>query len=467
MASAYAMAPDPEPSASLCNAQAEYDLMCVLLRDGRVLETVADRLKPDDFTDPFLGRMFAMLTHESSCGRDANALTIRPLLEKDPSFSDFGGWQAIAAMTGTISLLYDWRGLASDLARFARRRRMVSALQQAIGIAEDTTTAESVMAEAADAAISQASESYVADRMTTAGESSARYIATMDDPVPPGIRCGRVSALDSAIGAIRKTNLVIGAGRPGMGKTATVLSYAIGVAESGSGVLIISLEMDADDLTERMLADLSFDGRSGVPYELIRERRLDALQRMEVCRAHDKLQQLPLHIYDTAGMTITKLERVVRRYKRKLAALGQSLDLVIVDYLQLMKWSTKSTSRNDQVTEISNGLKLVAKSQRVGVFALSQLSREVEKRQDKRPMLSDLRDSGSIEQDADIVVFFYRPEYYLKQAEPEPHTEAHQRWEEALNAVSGALEFICAKRRHGQSNVTRRGRFELQYQAVR
>lgn len=458
---------DPEASASLCNPQAEFDLLCVLLRDRTVLETVSDRLTQADFSDAFLGRMFGMLVHESAAGRHANALTIRPLLEKDPDFAAFGGWGTIAEMTGTISLLYDWRGLASDLARFAKRRRLVAAFSKAIELAEDSTSAEDSMLEAADAAIAQATDVQSYDRITPAGAVIDQYIATMDDPVPPGITCGRVAALDGAMGPIRKTDLVIGAGRPGMGKTATALSYAIGAAQKGHGVLIISLEMSADQLIERMLADASFDGQIGVPYELVRERRLDSLQRMEICRARNALHELPIHIYDASSMTIPKLQRVVRRYKRKLEAIGQSLDLVVVDYLQLMSPTTKSNNRVDHITEISNGLKRTAKSQDVGMFALSQLSREVEKRPDKRPQLSDLRESGSIEQDADVVVFFFRLEYYLRASEPDAGSDQHDKWQTSLAAVEGMIDFICAKRRHGRSNVTRQGRFHPQYQAVR
>jgi replicative DNA helicase len=458
---------EPEASPSLCNPQAEFDLLCVLLRDRTILETVADRVTQADFSDPFLGRMFGMLIHESAAGRHANALTIRPLLEKDPDFAAFGGWRAIADMTGTISLLYDWRGLASDLARFAKRRRLVTAFSKAIALAEDSSTAEDSMLEAADAAIAVATETQSSDRVIPASAALDHYIDTMNDPVPPGITCARVAALDHAMGPIRKTDLVIGAGRPGMGKTATALSYAIGAAQRGHGVLIVSLEMSADQLVERMLADASFDGRGGVPYELVRERRLDSLQRMEICRARETLRDLPIHIYDASSMTIPKLQRVVRRYKRKLSAIGQSLDLVIVDYLQLMSATTKSDNRVAHITEISNGLKHTAKSQNVGVFALSQLSREVEKRPDKRPQLSDLRESGSIEQDADVVVFFFRLEYYLRASEPDASSDQHEKWQKGLAAVEGMIDFICAKRRHGRSNITRQGRFHPEFQAVR
>jgi len=322
--------------------------------------------------------------------------------------------------------------------------------------------------DAADAAVAQIGESHESDVVKSAGDWAKSYISTINDPLPPGILCRRVDGIDQVLGALRKKDLVIGAGRPGMGKTATALSYAIGAAGNGSGTLIISMEMGGDQLTERMLSDITHEAGQGVPYNFIRERQLDPFRQREVCRAAERLADLPLHICDTSGLTVTKLERIIRRYRRRMAAKGQTLDLVIVDYLQLMTSAKAKENRNAEVTEISNGLKRLAKSYDVAMFALSQLSREVDKRPDKRPVLSDLRDSGSIEQDADAVLFFFRPEYYLRLSEPlDRDSVDHITWRENLDRCAGRIDFICAKRRAGEANLTRHGRFHAEYQAVR
>ena len=464
-----ALMTDPAPPSALADAEGEYALLCTLLRDRRALEACADRLKQDDFSDPFMGRMFAVMVHEVSLNREANPITLRPILEKDPSFAHFGGWAALVQMgQDTLSLLYDWQNIAANLARLGRRRAMVSGLLSAIEAANDIETSEDLMLDRADAAIVGAAAQEDAALIASAGQLAKSYVDTMNDPLPPGILCRRVEAMDQALGAIRKKDLVIGAGRPGMGKTAAALSYGIGAARNGAGTLMFSLEMGAEQLIERIISDLTHEVGEGVPYSAIRDRELNAAQQRIVCRAAEHLDTLPIHICDVSGMTVVKMERLVRRYKRRMAAKGQTLDLVIVDYLQLMSSAKGRENRTSEVTEISNGLKRIAKSEDVAVFALSQLSREVEKRPDKRPVLSDLRDSGSIEQDADTVLFFFRLEYYLRQSEPLDHDgDAHRAWRGDLERCAGRIDFICAKRRAGEANITRSGQFHAACQAVR
>ena len=251
-----------------------------------------------------------------------------------------------------------------------------------------------------------------------------------------------------------------------MGKTALALSYAIGAAQQGHGVLFVSLEMSSTELAARMVADLCFNGNDGVPYNAIRDGVLNDWQADKVCKARDTMHRLPFHVVDAGQLTVGRLNTLIRRHARKMAARGHKLELVIVDYLQLLSSDARGRSNYETVSEVSRGLKAAAKDHGVAVFALAQLSREVEKRPDKRPQLSDLRDSGQIEQDADAVLFLLRPEYYHWQAEPEKDTSAWDKWEAELREMLGAIEFILAKRRNGVTGATF-GSFYGTYQAVR
>jgi replicative DNA helicase len=251
-----------------------------------------------------------------------------------------------------------------------------------------------------------------------------------------------------------------------MGKTAAAISYALGAARAGHGVLFVSLEMSAVELSSRIAADLAFNGRSGIAFSDINSDRpsRDALRAMGNAAA--ELAEMPFHIVDAGSLTLGRLDMIVRRYKRRLAARGQSLDLVVVDYLQLLRCDERRTSAYETVSEVSRRLKGMAKDHDVAVFALAQLSREVEKRADKRPQLADLRDSGQIEQDADAVLFLYRHEYYLAAGKPEEGAPEYQEWKQAIDAVRGCIDFICAKRRNGITGSAR-GLFHGQFQAVR
>jgi replicative DNA helicase len=258
--------------------------------------------------------------------------------------------------------------------------------------------------------------------------------------------------------------------------TATAVSYAIGAAkrrltdEAGQerqpGVLFISLEMTAEELGERMACDLAFEYQHQLPYQAVVDGRLSPELHRSLAKAHSEMRDLPIQVIDASGLTIHRIGTIVRRWKRRFEARGQRLDLVIVDYLQKVAGS-RGLNRFEAITEISQGLKEIAKLNEVGVLALAQLSRKVEERPDKRPQLSDLRESGQIEQDADIVTFLLRDEYYLAKAEPAQHDEAkHDAWRAALDLVAGEIDFICAKRRKGRE-TTAKGRFYGAYQAVR
>jgi replicative DNA helicase len=289
-----------------------------------------------------------------------------------------------------------------------------------------------------------------------------------------GITTG-LDSVNGRIGGLHRSDLIILAGRPGMGKTALATNIAFNAAQRlvrdkedgidpaksvGAGVAFFSLEMSADQLATRILSE-----QSGISSENLRMGKISQQDFRNLARAAGELETLPLYIDDTPGLTIAALRTRARRLKRR-----HGIDLIVVDYLQLLQGSTKASGdgRVQEISEISRGLKTLAKELHVPVIALSQLSRAVEQREDKRPQLSDLRESGSIEQDADIVLFVYREEYYVNAKEPKrPDANstadvhaAHDRWMAEASEVFGLSELIIAKQRHGAT-----GKVKLKFEA--
>jgi replicative DNA helicase len=444
------------------NIEAEAALLGGLMANSKLIDGVADTVAADDFFEPLHGRVFSAIVGLASAGKLANPVTLRPYFETDPEMAELGGPAYLAQLTGSGAAVIGARDFAAQVKELAQRRRFVEGLTETIAAADDYQTSLEDLSARADAAISDARDSAEDAGEYSGAEALGLVIDGFDEPVM-GTLCGVIPSMDSLLGPMRPTHMVVGAGRPGMGKTATAISYALGAAEKGHGVLFISLEMDAEQLGERMAADLCLSSR--IPYESIRDRTLTAQQRMEVCRARDRISAMPLQILDKQGLRLSRLRTLVRRWARRFAARGHKLELVIVDYLQLLR-ADRNMDRYEAVSEISRTLKEIAKEQRLAVFALAQLSRKVEERADKRPMLSDLRESGQIEQDADAVLFFLRQEYYLQNSEPDPGSPDHGKWEEALRKCQARIEFICAKRRNGQAG-SRVGEFLGAFQAVR
>jgi len=442
------------------NIDAEMGVIGAALYQPTCIDRLADVLTPDQFADPFLGFVYGTILREHGLGRSLSPLTIKSFLEGEPAFGQLGGTRWLAGLGNPAAIIGALEN-ARQIAEMARRRKLVEGLRETIIRAADYEQSVDELVSAADEAIGLARDAGQGASEFSGAECLDAVIEGFDAPLE-GVTCGNIPALDELLGPFRPGHLVIGAGRPGMGKTATAISYALGAAAQGDGVLFVSLEMEAKELGERMAADLCLEHR--IPYEAIRDRRLNANQKREICRARARLEEMPLQIIDKAGVSTAQLRAMVRRWSRRFAARGKTLRLVIVDYLQLMRGTGKD--RYEQITQISQALKEIAKENGVAVFALAQLSREVEKRADKRPILADLRDSGSIEQDADTILFLLRDEYYLRSAEPHPNDPKREGWEQSLARCQGRIEFICAKRRAG-STGSRTGDFLYHYQAVR
>ena len=270
--------------------------------------------------------------------------------------------------------------------------------------------------------------------------------------VPTGLR-----DLDDRLGGLHKSDLVIIAGRPSMGKTALATNIAFNAAkniqEKGdkSSIAFFSLEMSSEQLSTRILAE-----QSRIKSNDIRRGKISEEQFDKFIETSKDISELPLYIDETPAITIAALSNRARRIKRLYG-----LDMVVIDYIQLMRASNSNNGRVQEISEITQGLKALAKELAVPVLALSQLSRAVEQRDDKKPQLSDLRESGSIEQDADVVMFVYREAYYLQGKEPRPATVEHAEWQAKMNEVSHLAELIIQKQRHGPT-----GNVMLEFEAM-
>jgi len=270
--------------------------------------------------------------------------------------------------------------------------------------------------------------------------------------VPTGLR-----DLDDRLGGLHQSDLVIIAGRPSMGKTALATNIAFNAAQKlqdsskKSSIAFFSLEMSSEQLSTRILAE-----QSRIKSNDIRRGRISDEQFDKFIETSKNISELPLYIDETPAISIAAMSNRARRIKRLFG-----LDMIVVDYIQLMKGTNFKDGRVQEISEITQGLKALAKELSVPVLALSQLSRAVEQRDDKKPQLSDLRESGSIEQDADVVMFVYREAYYLERKEPRPATVEHAEWQAKMNEVSNLAEIIIGKQRHGPT-----GNVMLEFEAM-
>lgn len=453
------------------NLEAESALLGAMMIDNRLIDRVLDRCEPGDMAEPLHGRIFEAIMRQQSLGRKANPITLRPLLDGDPALAAIGGPGYLATLTANSAALLSADDLADQVRELAKLRLMRAQVADALAAIDKGGADPNKLAAALESAAwaSQDTRDSVveltfADAIQLAIERQNRIDAGVADS---GMICSTISDLNELTGGLQAGWLKVIAGRPGSGKTAVATSAAVGFAEEGNGVCLISLEMPAEDLGQRLAADTCHLAGNPVPLAAIREGRLNKQDRDSILLARDKLDKLPLEMVDASSMTLGRVGATIRRVKRKMAAKGQTLNIVIIDYLQLIHSDTKRDNRAVEVGEVSRGLKALAKQEGVCIIALAQLSREVEKREDKRPMLSDLRESGSIEQDADIVIFLYREEYYLRMAKPgDDKPDKVVAWQSALEKCEGQIDFIAAKLRAGQPG-TRKGFFFAQNQAVR
>src|SRR6476469_3230132 len=420
------------------NVEAEAALLGALMIDNRLVEDVQLKLRPDHFFEPLHARVYEAVLRMTDANRVANPVTLRPLFESDESIKEVGGVAYLAQLTGSGAAVIGARDFAAQIYDLALLRALIGVGRDLVEGALDTSEDVAPLAQierAESALYSVAEEGGAEGRAKSFSDATRDALEIAEKALNSG---GHLSGLttgidgiNSKVGGLHNSDLVILAGRPGMGKTSLATNIAFAAAQrfardledgieaaksAGAPTAFFSLEMSADQLATRILAE-----QSGISSENLRMGKISQQEFRQLARAAAELQSLPLYIDDTPGLTIAALRTRARRLKRQ-----KGIGFVVVDYLQLLQGTGRGSSDNrvQEISEISRGLKQLAKELELPVLALSQLSRAVEQREDKRPQLSDLRESGSIEQDADMVWFVYRGDYYLAAKKPdEDHSD--------------------------------------------
>jgi len=472
MAEVIRISESAEPAAATAlpqNVEAEAALLGALMIDNRLVEDVQLKLKPHHFFEPLHGRIYESILKLTDRNMIANPVTLRPTFEADEAMKEIGGPAYLATLTGSGAAIIGAKDFAQQVYDLALLRALIGVgrdlVEGALDTSEDVAPLEQI--EKAETELYKVAEEGGAEgKAKSFGEATKLAVEMAEKALNSG---GHLSGLTTGIeginakvGGLHGSDLVILAGRPGMGKTSLATNIAFAAAQrfardvedgiepaksAGAPTAFFSLEMSADQLATRILAE-----QSGISSENLRMGKISQQEFRQLARAAAELQSLPLYIDDTPGLTIAALRTRARRLKRQ-----KGIGFVVVDYLQLLQGTGRGGNDNrvQEISEISRGLKQLAKELELPVLALSQLSRAVEQREDKRPQLSDLRESGSIEQDADMVWFVYRPDYYLMARQPADDHPEFASWQEEMARVYGTAELIVAKQRHGATGKVR------------
>ncbi|SLN48118.1 replicative DNA helicase [Oceanibacterium hippocampi] len=448
------------------NVEAEQDLLGAILVNNEAYSKVSDFLEAQHFHEGVHARIYAAAQRLIERGEIANPVTLKAFFEHDEGLADIGGTQYLARLAAGATTVINAGDYGRTVYDLAIRRELIRLGEEVVnraydaqvdeGAAQQLELAERQLFELAERGAGETGPQHIRNTVKTSIE--VIDTAFNRDGNLTGVTTG-LRDMDKKLGGLHRSDLVILAGRPSMGKTSLATNIAYNAAKAhrrsggteGAVVAVFSLEMSAEQLTTRILAEAteisSVKLRSG---EISQD---DFVNR--VVPASIELAELPLYIDDTPALSVAALRTRARRLKR-----NDNLGLIVVDYLQLMRAGSgnRIDSRVQEISEITMGLKAIAKEVNVPVLALSQLSRQVENREDKRPQLSDLRESGSIEQDSDVVMFVFREEYYEARKEPRENTPEHQQWQERMAEIHNLAEVIIDKQRHGPI-----GRVELYF----
>ncbi len=445
-----------------CNIEAEQALLGALLVNNEALQYIGDQLHSDHFYEPLHARIFEAIQKFSDKGLIANPITLRHYFDQDEALADIGGGTYLAKLAAaaiTVINISDYSKMIYDL---ALKRQLIAIGETVVNTAytHQIDIPATKQIEDAEQKLFNISIEGTGDK----GFRALRYavlksIEQTDHALKNsnhlvGITTG-LNDMDKMLGGLKRSDLLILAGRPSMGKTALAVNMAYNAGlhlakkakaeglsskEAGS-VGFFSLEMSSEQLSTRMLSSASKLNS----YNLLNG-KITAEEFAHLVRVSNEMSQMPFFIDDTPALSIAALRTRARRLQRM-----HNLKVLVVDYLQLVRGSSEMSQNNrvQEVSEITQGLKAIAKELDIPVLALSQLSRAVEQRENKRPLLSDLRESGSIEQDADVVMFIYREEYYLSREQPKEGTAEHAKWQEDMNKALNIAEVIVAKHRNG------------------
>ena len=443
------------------NIEAEQQLLGAILTNNDVYDRIAALVKPEHFFDPVHQRIFERAAARIQKNALASPVTLKPFFDDDAGLKELGGPAYLVRLAGAAISAYAARDYAQMIYDLAVRRELI-----ALGRDISAKAAKvEIHSEPREQIIEAEQRLYKLGEQGVAERGFQSFLKAVTDAVNmanaayqrdgglAGISTGLID-LDKKLGGLHPSDLLILAGRPSMGKTSLATNIAFNIAKAykrgithegiegaveGGVVGFFSLEMSAEQLAARILSEAS-----EVPSEQIRRGDMTEAEFRRFVEAAKALESCPLYIDDTPALPISQVAARARRLKRT-----HGLDLLIIDYLQLLKGTTKE-NRVQEVSEITQALKAIAKELNIPVVALSQLSRQVESREDKRPQLSDLRESGSIEQDADVVMFVYRDEYYKEREKPGDHElDKMAQWQSVMEQVHGKAEVIIGKQRHG------------------
>lgn len=457
------------------NVEAEQALLGALLLNNDAFYRVSDFLEPIHFYEPIHRDIYELAGKIIRAGKSADPTTIKTHLP-DQLLPDVTMAQYLARLAAEATTVLNAADYGQAIYDLAIRRNLILVGEEMVQVAYESevemTPAKQI--EKVEGELFQLAEKGRYDggfqNFSTALSASIQMAgeAYQRDGGLSGVAT-LMDDLDRQMGGLQRSDLIILAGRPAMGKTSLATNIAFNVAKSWKGEItpdgsqktvnggivgFFSLEMSSEQLATRILAE-----QAEISSSDIRRGRIHDSQFSKLVDVSNMMSKLPLYIDDTGGISVAQLAARARRLKRQ-----KGLDFLVIDYLQLLSGSSKASSQNrvQELTEITTTLKALAKELEVPIVALSQLSRQVEARDDKHPQLADLRESGSIEQDADVVLFVYREEYYLKNKEPKEGTPEHMTWQGEMEKVHGKAEVIIAKQRHGPTGTVQLS-FEAQY----
>ncbi len=449
---------DPVPH----SIEAEQQLLGAILTNNDIFDKVAEVITADHFYDPVHQRIYDVARARITSNALASPVTLKAYLKDDTGLKELGGPAYLVKLAGSAISSFAARDYAQMIYDFAVRRELIKVGKNIT----DRATRVEVGSEAGEQIIEAEQDLFKLAEKGKSESGFTSFVKAVTEAVSTanaayqrggglsGVSTGLID-LDRKLGGLHPSDLLILAGRPSMGKTSLATNVAFNIAKAykkgrkpdgtegaieGGIVGFFSLEMSAEQLAARILSEAS-----EVPSEQIRRGDMTEQEFRRFVDAATQLESCPLFIDDTPALPISQVAARARRLKRQ-----HGLDVLMVDYLQLLRGTGRgSDNRVQEIAEISMGLKAIAKELNIPVIALSQLSRTVESRDDKRPQLSDLRESGSIEQDADVVMFVFREEYYAEREKPSEDSPNYADWQERMSRLHGKAEVIIGKQRHG------------------
>ena len=448
-----------------CNIEAEQALIGSILVSNDIYDEVTTIIDSKKFFDPIHAKIYETIETLIAKGLLANPITLKNFFENNEGLKELGGQEYLIKITKFSTSVKQAIGYANIIQEMHVRRELIKISESVLSEAstnDQIATGEEIIQNAEKSLFDLAERGHF-NRSFLKFESALKQTIEMarnayqNEEGIVGVPTG-LTELDARLGGMHNQDLIIIAGRPSMGKTALATNIAFHAAKNiekkgtKSTVAFFSLEMSSEQLATRILSE-----QSKIRSNDIRRGKVSEKEFEQFIETSKNIFELPLYIDETPAITISAISNRSRRIKRLFG-----LDLIVIDYIQLMRsGSIKNEGRVQEISEITQGLKALAKELNVPVLALSQLSRAVEQRDDKKPQLADLRESGSIEQDADVVMFVYREAYYLERKEPTLGSIEHAEWQQKMDEVSRLAEIMIGKQRHGPT-----GNVKVEFEAM-